>query len=89
MTTEVRETEQKYEVEADVALPSFAGLPRVASVSEPELQTLTAEYYDADDLLVLARGAHLRPPVVDRRPSDSVSSGPGFIRGPFTAKPPG
>ena len=60
MTTEVRETEQKYEVEGDVALPSFAGLPRVASVSEPELQTLTAEYYDTDDLRLLRAGITLR-----------------------------
>jgi CHAD domain-containing protein len=60
MTTETRETEQKYEVEGDVALPSLADLPRVASVSEPELQTLTAEYYDTDDLRLLKAGITLR-----------------------------
>ena len=60
MTTEVRETEQKYEVEGDVALPSLADLPRVATVSEPELQTLTAEYYDTDDLRLLKAGITLR-----------------------------
>jgi len=60
MTTEVRESEQKYEMEANVALPSFAGLPLVASVSEPELQTLTAEYYDTDDLRLLKAGITLR-----------------------------
>jgi CHAD domain-containing protein len=60
MTTEIRETEQKYEVEGDVALPSFADLPRVATVSEPELQSLTAEYYDTDDLRLLKAGITLR-----------------------------
>ncbi len=60
MTTEVRETEQKYEVAGDVALPSFADLPRVATVSEPEQETLTAEYYDTDDLRLLKAGITLR-----------------------------
>ena len=60
MTTEVRETEQKYEVEGDVALPSFADLPQVATVSEPEQETLTAEYYDTDDLRLLKAGITLR-----------------------------
>lgn len=60
MTTEVRETEQKYDLEAGVALPSFTGLPQVAAVSEPELQTLTAEYYDTDDLRLLRAGITLR-----------------------------
>src|ERR1700733_8252406 len=60
MTTEVRETEQKYEVEGDVALPSFADLPQVATVSEPEQETLTAEYYDTEDLRLLKAGITLR-----------------------------
>ncbi len=60
MTTEVRETEQKYEAEGDVALPPLADLPRVAAVSEPEPQTLTAEYYDTDDLRLLRAGITLR-----------------------------
>jgi CHAD domain-containing protein len=60
MTTEVRETEQKYEVEGDVALPSFADLPRVATESDSEIQTLTAEYYDTDDLRLLRAGITLR-----------------------------
>ena len=60
MTTEVRETEQKYEVEGDVALPSLADLPQVATVSEPEQETLTAEYYDTDDLRLLKAGITLR-----------------------------
>ena len=56
MSTEVREIEQKYEVEADVALPSFADLPQVAAVSGPEQETLIAEYYDTDDLRLLKAG---------------------------------
>jgi CHAD domain-containing protein len=60
MTTEVRETEQKYEVEPGVALPSLADLPQVATVSEPEQETLTAEYYDTDDLRLLKAGITLR-----------------------------
>ncbi len=60
MTTEVRETERKYEVAGDVALPSFADLPRVATVSEPEQETLTAEYYDTEDLRLLKAGITLR-----------------------------
>ncbi len=60
MTTEVRETEQKYEVEGDVALPSLADLPRVATVSEPEQETLVAEYYDTDDLRLLRAGITIR-----------------------------
>ena len=60
MTTEVRETEQKYEVEPGLALPSFADLPQVAMVSEPERETLTAEYYDTRDLRLLKAGITLR-----------------------------
>jgi CHAD domain-containing protein len=60
MTTEIRETEQKYEVDAGVAVPSLAGLPQVAAVSEPESVTLTAEYYDTDDLRLLTAGITLR-----------------------------
>jgi inorganic triphosphatase YgiF len=60
MTTEIRETEQKYEVGAGVAVPSLAGLPQVAAVSEPESVTLTAEYYDTDDLRLLTAGITLR-----------------------------
>jgi CHAD domain-containing protein len=60
MSTEVRETEQKYEVEAGVALPSFADLPQVATVSGPEQETLDAEYYDTDDLRLLKAGITLR-----------------------------
>jgi CHAD domain-containing protein len=60
MSTEVREIEQKYEVETGVALPSFADLPQVAAVSEPEQETLVAEYYDTDDLRLLKAGITIR-----------------------------
>jgi CHAD domain-containing protein len=60
MTTEVRETEQKYEAEPDVALPPLQELPQVATVSEPEAETLTAVYYDTGDLRLLKAGVTLR-----------------------------
>ena len=60
MTTEVHETEQKYEAEPGVVLPSLIGLPQVATVSRPERETLTAEYYDTDDLRLLRAGITLR-----------------------------
>src|ERR1700734_3811190 len=60
MSTEVREIEQKYEVEAGVDLPSFADLPQVATVSGPEQETLVAEYYDTDDLRLLKAGITMR-----------------------------
>ena len=40
MTTEVRETEQKYEVEGDVALPSLADLPVARIETRRRLTTL-------------------------------------------------
>jgi CHAD domain-containing protein len=59
-TTDMRETERKYEAEPDVRLPSLDGLPQVAVVSGPEIETLTAEYYDTDDLRLLKAGSTLR-----------------------------
>jgi CHAD domain-containing protein len=63
MATETRETEQKYEAKAGVGLPSLEGLeelPQVATVSEPEAETLIAEYYDTNDLRLLKAGVTLR-----------------------------
>jgi CHAD domain-containing protein len=60
MITGVRETEQKYEAGPNVILPPLDGLPQVATVSEPEVETLTAEYYDTDDLRLLLAGITLR-----------------------------
>src|SRR6266700_6281319 len=60
MTTELRETEQKYEARPGMALPSLEDLPRVAEVSGPQDETLTAEYYDTHDLRLLQAGVTLR-----------------------------
>jgi len=62
MTTELRETEQKYEARPGMALPSLEDLPRVAEVSGPEDETLTAEYYDTHDLRLAPGGRHAAPP---------------------------
>ena len=60
MTTELRETEQKYEGRPDMVLPALDDLPRVAEVSGPQDETLIAEYYDTRDLRLLQAGATLR-----------------------------
>jgi CHAD domain-containing protein len=60
MTTQVRETEQKYEAAPGTVLPSLDGLPQVARVSGPEAETLTAEYYDTGDYRLLRAGVTLR-----------------------------
>lgn len=60
MAVEIAETEQKYEAAPGMALPSLDGLPRVAAVSEPEVEILTAEYYDTGDLRLLREGVTLR-----------------------------
>jgi inorganic triphosphatase YgiF len=54
------EIEQKYEAGADFALPSLAGLPGVAQVTEPEVYLLDATYYDTDDLALLGAKVTLR-----------------------------
>ncbi|MCW2933828.1 MAG: hypothetical protein JWM19_4790 [Actinomycetia bacterium] len=60
MTTELRETGQKYEGDARIVLPPLQGLPGVATVSDPEAETLVAMYYDSDDLRLLLAGVTLR-----------------------------
>jgi len=60
MTTITREREQKYETPLGVALPPLSGLPQVTAESGPETATLTAEYYDTDDLRLLKAGITLR-----------------------------
>jgi CHAD domain-containing protein len=60
MTTELRETEQKYEGDGSIVLPPLQGLPGVATVSDPEAETLVAMYYDSDDLRLLLAGVTLR-----------------------------
>src|SRR5260370_27791876 len=60
MTTELRETEQKYEGDGSIVLPPLQGLPGVATVSDPAAETLVAMYYDSDDLRLLLAGVTLR-----------------------------
>ena len=60
MTTEPRETEHKYEAQPGMVLPPLDDLPRVAEVSGPQDETLTAEYYDTNDLRLLHAGVTLR-----------------------------
>jgi CHAD domain-containing protein len=60
MATAIQETEQKYEAAPGMALPSLDGLPQVARVSGPELETLTAEYFDTGDYRLLRAGVTLR-----------------------------
>jgi CHAD domain-containing protein len=55
MTTELRETEQKYEAQPGVVLP------QVAEVSGPQDETLTAEYFDTHDLRQAEARAPARP----------------------------
>jgi CYTH domain len=53
------ETEQKYEVEQDFAMPDFSGLDG-AGMAAPEIQLLVARYYDTGDLRLAAAGVTLR-----------------------------
>jgi CHAD domain-containing protein len=60
MVTEITETERKYEAPQEAALPDLAGLPEVAGESDPEEQTLRAQYYDTHGLRLLRHGITLR-----------------------------
>src|SRR5215470_7201463 len=60
MAIEIIETERKYEAPRETALPDLADLPDVAGESDPEEQTLRAQYYDTDDLRLLRHGITLR-----------------------------
>src|SRR5262245_34135941 len=60
MAIEITETERKYEAPQEAALPDLADLPDVAGESDPEEQTLRAQYYDTGDLLLLRHGITLR-----------------------------
>jgi CHAD domain-containing protein len=55
-----RETETKYEADADIELPRFDALPEVRRSRGPELQHLEAVYYDTADLRLLQSGITLR-----------------------------
>lgn len=60
MTNAIEETEQKYEADPGVVLPSLDGLPRVAAVTGAGAETLSAEYFDTQDLRLLRAGVTLR-----------------------------
>src|SRR5258708_7263767 len=60
MATEITETERKYDAPQGAAVPDLADLPQVAAESDPEEQTLRAEYYDTDDLRRIRKGIALR-----------------------------
>jgi len=60
VATEVTETERKYDAPPGAALPDLADLPEVAAESDPEEQTLRADYYDTDDLRLIRSGITLR-----------------------------
>jgi CHAD domain-containing protein len=59
-STEMLETERKYEADVDAVLPGLAGLPGVAAESGLEEIQLEAEYYDTEDLRLLGAGITLR-----------------------------
>ncbi len=58
--TDWLETEHKYDVDPDFALPDLAGLAAGLSVTEPVVQDLAASYYDTADLSLAAAGVTLR-----------------------------
>ncbi len=60
MATTVDEIEFKYEAPAGTVLPPLEDLPRVAAESDPEEQTLEADYYDTADLRLIRAGITLR-----------------------------
>src|ERR1700676_2929061 len=60
MATTVDEIERKYEAPAGTALPRLEDLPQVAAESDPDEQSLEAEYYDTADLRLIRAGITLR-----------------------------
>src|SRR5260221_2325008 len=60
MAIELTETERKYDAPPGATLPDLADLPEVAAESDPEEQTLNAQYYDTDDLRLIRHGITLR-----------------------------
>src|SRR5260221_11031790 len=60
MATEIHETEWKYSAPQGAPPPDLAALPGVAADSDPEEQTLKAQYYDSDDLRLIRHGITLR-----------------------------
>jgi CHAD domain-containing protein len=60
MSTDVTETECKYDVPEGAGLPVMESLPGVARTARPEPQRLEAEYYDTEDLRLIRSGVTLR-----------------------------
>lgn len=58
--TSTTETEWKYEAPSGRAVPDLTQLPRVAEQSDSGRQTLSAVYYDTDDLVLIRAGITLR-----------------------------
>lgn len=60
MTTTVIEIERKYEVGENVSLPDLVGLPDAAQVDPRAPLTLSATYYDTEELDLIRAGITLR-----------------------------
>jgi inorganic triphosphatase YgiF len=58
--TEHLETELKFEVSLDFAIPELSGLAAGVTVTEPEVRLLVARYFDTRDLRLAAAGITLR-----------------------------
>lgn len=59
-TSETREIERKYAVAADAGLPAIRGVPQVAETRRRAAVRLDAQYFDTDDLVLLAHRVTLR-----------------------------
>ena len=60
MASEDVEVEKKYDVGGEAEVPDLAGLPGVARVGEPRVDTLQAVYFDTERHALAARGITLR-----------------------------
>jgi CHAD domain-containing protein len=60
MTTEITETERKYDAPPGAVLPDLGDLPGVAAETGPQEQRLRARYFDTDDLRLIRHGITLR-----------------------------
>lgn len=60
MTPEGLETEKKYDVDPDAALPALRDIPGVERAGEPYDADLEAVYFDTDDLALASRRITLR-----------------------------
>ena len=54
------ETERKYDAGPDFVMPDLSAVPGVVRVTEPELDQLSATYFDTDDLRLMASRVTLR-----------------------------